>query len=80
MNIVKVGVHTYHPNAHQKKSSNFNCEKFVKSETPLCDFAKVWVKEGENSLEFRKSWSARLSIKWASKSTIKFQFREIGQK
>ena len=68
MNIVKVGVHTYHPNAHQKIWSNFNFDKFVKSETLLCGFAKVAVQGGEKSLECRKSWSARLSIKKPSKS------------
>ena len=36
------------------------------------------VKGGVNSLEHHESWSAHLSIKWASKSMIKFQFREIG--
>ena len=72
MNIVKVGVHTYHP--------NFNSEKFVKSETPLCSFAKVGVKGGENSLERCESWSAHFSIKWASKSMIIFQLQENCQK
>ena len=33
--------------------------KLVKSETPLCGFAKVGVKGGENSSECRESWSAR---------------------
>ena len=54
--------------------------KLVKSETPLCGFTKVGVKVGENSSECRESWSARFSIKWASKSMIRFKFREIGQK
>ena len=54
MNIVKVGVHTYHPNAHQKIWSNFNSKKFVKCETPSCGFAKVGVKGGQNSLEHYK--------------------------
>ena len=129
MNIVKVGVHTYHPNVHQNKWSNFNFEKFVKSETPSCSFAKVGVKGGENSSKGRKSWKhtclwnghpnlwsnfncekivksetsscifarfwlkvgpnsskhcktwcARLYIKRASKSMIKFQFSEFDQK
>ena len=80
MNIVKVGVHTYHPNAHQKKWSNFNSEKFVKSETPLCSFTKVGVKGGSNIPKCYESWSARLSIKWASKSVIKFQLQENCQK
>ena len=55
LNIVKVGMHTYHPNAHQKIRSNFNFEKFVKSETLLCGFAKVGVKGNENSSECCKS-------------------------
>ena len=79
LNIVKIGVHTYHPNAHQKIWSNFNSDKFVKSETPLCSFAKVGVKGSENSSKRREIWSASLSIKWASKSMIKFQFWEISQ-
>ena len=74
--IVKVGFHTYHRNAHQKKWLNFNSKKFVKSETPLHGFTKLGVKGGENSLECDESWSACLSIKWASKSMIKFQLRE----
>ena len=40
----------------------------------------VGVKGGENSSECRESWSACFSIKGASKSMIKFQFHEIGQK
>ena len=80
LNIVKVGVHTYHPNAHQKIWSNFNSDKFVKTETLSCSFAKVGVKGGENSSERRESWSAHLSIKWESKSMIKFQLWEISQK
>ena len=53
--------------------TKFNSEKFVKSETASCGFAKVWVKAGENSSKRHEIWSARLSIKWASKSMIKFQ-------
>ena len=34
LNIMKVGVHSYLPNAHLNLWSNFNSEKFVKSETP----------------------------------------------
>ena len=80
LNIVKVGMHTYHPNVHQKKWSNFNSVKFVKSETSLCSFTKVGVKGGENSSKHRESCSACLSIKWASKSMIKFQLRGNCQK
>ena len=35
---------------------------------------KFGVKGGENYSERHESWSAWLSIKWASKSMIKFQF------
>ena len=38
----------------------------------------VGLKWGENSSKHHKSWPACLSIKWASKSMIKFQFHEIG--
>ena len=54
--------------------------KFVKSETRLCGFTKFGVKGGENSSERRESWSARFSIKWASKSMIEFQLQENCQK
>ena len=80
LNIMKVCTHTYHPNAHQKIWSYFNSEKFVKSETSSCGFTKAGVKEGENSSENREICSACLSIKWASKSMIKFQLRENCQK
>ena len=78
--IMKVDVHSYLPNAHLNLWSNFNSVKLVKSETPSCGFGKIGVKGGENSSKRRESWSARLSIKRASKSIIKFQFWEIGQK
>ena len=63
LNIMKVGVHSYLPNAHLNLLSNFNSKKLVKSETPSCCFAKIGVKGGENSSKRRESWSARLSIK-----------------
>ena len=47
-NIVKVGMHSYIPNAQINLRSNFNYEKLVKSETPSFKFAKVWLKGGEN--------------------------------
>ena len=37
-------------------------------------FAKVALKGSENSSKHHESWSARLSIKWGSKSMIKFEF------
>ena len=51
MNIVKVGVQSYIPNAHLNLLSNFNFKKLVESETSSCGFTKVGVKGGENSSE-----------------------------
>ena len=72
LNIMKVGVHSYLPNAQINLWSNFNSKKLVKSETPLAVFAKVGLKWGENILECRESSHARLFIKCPSKSMIKF--------
>ena len=55
MNIVKFGIHSYLPNAQINLRSNFNSEKFVKSETPLFCFAKVGLKVGENILQRHES-------------------------
>ena len=44
-------VHSYLPNVQVNLRSNFNSEKLVKSETPLCSFAKFGLKGGENILE-----------------------------
>ena len=74
LSIVKVGVHSYLPNAHLNQSSNFNSKKLVKSETMSCGFAKVGVEEAENSSERCECLSACVSIKWASKYMIRFQF------
>ena len=41
---MKVGVHSYLPNAQINLRSNFNSEKLVKSETLWCRFAKVRLK------------------------------------
>ena len=71
---------SWHAHLSSKCASNFNSDKFVKSETPSCGFAKVGVKGGENSSKHHKIWTARLSIKWASKSMIKFQLQENCQK
>ena len=46
-NILKVVVHCYLPNAKINLWSNFNSEKFVKSETLLYSFAEVGIKGGE---------------------------------
>ena len=44
LNIMKVGVHCYLPNAKINLQSNFNYEKSVKSETLLYGFAEVGIK------------------------------------
>ena len=74
LNIMKVGMQSYFPNAHLNLWLNFNVEKLVKRETSLCGFAKVGLKGGENILECLKSLDARLVIKLASKFMIKFKF------
>ena len=71
---MKFSMHSYLPNALINKRFNFNFEKLAKRETPLCIFAKVGLKGGENILECLKSLHARLFIKWASKFMIKFKF------
>ena len=60
---MKVSMHSYLPNAPINIRLNFNLEKLAKHETPLCGFAKVGLKGGENILEFLKSLDARLFIK-----------------
>ena len=48
LDIVKVGVHCYLPNAKIiNLRSNFNSEKLVKSKTLLYGFAEVGIKGGE---------------------------------
>ena len=74
LNIVKVGMHSYFPNADLNLRLNFNFEKFVKRETWLCGFGKVGLKGGENILQCLKSLHAHLMIKLASKFMIKFNF------
>ena len=49
--IAKVGVHVFISNGHPNLWSNFNSESLVKSETSSFDFAKVWLKGGENGFE-----------------------------
>ena len=63
LNIVKVGMHSYFPNADLNLWLNFNFEKLVKREASLCGFAKVGLKGGENIWECLKSLHARLLIK-----------------
>ena len=79
-NVMKVGVHACLSNWHPNLWSNFDCEKFLKSETSSCIFTRVQLKAGPNSSKHCKIWRACLYIKWASKSMIKFQFREFGLK
>ena len=47
LNIMKVGVHYYLPNAKINLQSNFNYEKLVKSETMLYGFAELGMKGAE---------------------------------
>ena len=79
-NVVKVGVHAFLSNGHPNLWSNFNSMKLVKIETPSCGFSRVGFKGVQNRSNHCESWRSCLFIQWASKSMIKFQFREIGQK
>ena len=72
LNITKFSMHSYLPNGHLNLRSSFNSEKLVKRETPSYDFAKVFLKGGDNRSEHHEIWHALLSTKWASKSMIKF--------
>ena len=67
-------MHSYFPNAELNLRLNFNFEKLVKRETPLCGFAKVGLKGGENTLECLNSLHPRLLIKLATKFMFKFKF------
>ena len=80
LNIVKVGVYSYLSNQHPNLWSNFNSEKLGSSEPLSWIFARVGLKGSPNSSKHGKSRRARLYIKQASKSMIKFQFREFDQK
>ena len=79
-NVSKFGVHACLSNGHPNLWSNLNCKKIVKSETSSCIFSRVRLKAGPNSSKHYKTWRAHLYIKQASKSMIKFQFWEFGQK
>ena len=46
LNIMKVSMHSYLPNALINLGLNFIFEKLVKRETSLCCFAKVGLKGG----------------------------------
>ena len=80
LNILKVGMLSYFPNADLNLWLNFNFEKLLKRETSLCGLAKVGLNGGENILECLKSLHARLLIKLASKFMIKFKFWETTRK
>ena len=71
---MKVSMQSYLPNVPINLRLNFNFEKLVNCETPLCSFAKVGLKAGENISQHRESLCASLSIKWTSKSMSTFQF------
>ena len=60
LNIVKVGMHSYFPNADLNLWLNFNFEKLVKRETSLCGFAKVGLKGGENILQYQQMFACTL--------------------
>ena len=49
-------------------------KSLLESETPSCGFDRVGLKRGQNSSKHRKSWHACLSIQYASKPMIMFQF------
>ena len=74
LNIVKVGMHSYFPNADLNLWLNSNFEKLVKREISLCGFAKDGLKGCEKILECLKSLHARFLIKLDSKFMIKFKF------
>ena len=76
-NIMKVGIHSYLPNADLNLWLNFNSKKLVKSENLLCGFAKVGVQGGENSSKCRERWSECFSIKWASKLWSNFNSKKL---
>ena len=80
LNIVKVGMNSYFPNADLNLWLNFNFEKLVKRETSLCSFAKIGLKGGENILECLKNFHASFLIILASKFMIKFKFSETARK
>ena len=58
LNIMKVGMHSYFPNADLNLLLNFNFEKLVKRETSLCGFAKVGLKG-----KLRRTVSTGLGLK-----------------
>ena len=79
-NVSKVCMRTYWSNWHPNLWSNLNFEKLLGRETPSCNFNKVRLKGGQNSLKRRESWKACLSIQYASKHMIMFQILSIWSK
>ena len=65
-NVSKVCMHTCWSNWHPNLLSNLNSKKLLENETPLYGFNRVGLKEGQNSSKRRESWSACLSIQYAS--------------
>ena len=57
---MKVSMHSYLPNALINLRLNFNFEKLVKCETPLCSFAKVGLKVGENIFGMSQKFACML--------------------
>ena len=70
--MMKFSIHSYLPNASINLLLDFNFEKLVKRETPLCNFSKVGLKVGENISQRHEISCASLSMKWTSKSMGKF--------
>ena len=60
LNIVKVGMQSYFPNADLNLWLNFNFEKLVKRETLLCSFAKVVLKGAENIFGMSQKFACML--------------------
>ena len=78
-NVSKVCMHACWSNCHPNLWSNLNSEKLHEMETPSCGFNRDGLQGGQNSLKSHESWRACLSIKYASKHMIRFQFWEFGQ-
>ena len=57
---MKVSIHSHLPNAPINLRLNFNFEKLVKRETPLCSFAKVGIKGGENIFGMSQNFACTL--------------------
>ena len=71
-NVAKFGVHDCLSNGNSNLWSTFHSKKYVKSETPLYSFVRVWLKGAENNSEHPEIWRAHLSSKCTLKDMIKF--------